>query len=55
MEEADFVYRYSWFITRFNKEYESEADWYLDSINSLFSDGGLGDSLSPVGELYDAL
>ena len=52
LEAAEFVYRYSWFITRYNEK-NFTGDWYLDSVNSLF----LTDSeqLSNAGQLYDLL
>jgi len=52
LEAADYVYRYSWFITRFNEKNRT-GDWYVDSINSLFLQDSL--ELSPVGKLYNSL
>jgi hypothetical protein len=62
LEEAEYVYKYSWFITRWNKRstlnasdfrMEDEEDWYLDPVNALM----LVDSaeLSPIGMLYNEL
>ena len=52
LEQADFVYRYSWFITRFNEKNRT-GDWYVDSINSLFEKDS--SELSEVGRLYNSL
>ena len=52
LEQADFVYRYSWFITRFNEKNRT-GDWYVDSINSLFQKNS--SELSEVGRLYNEL
>merc|ERR1719481_1551314 len=43
LEEADYVYKYSWFITRFSSDQQehygsfssSTDDWYLDKVNTL--------------------
>lgn len=57
LEEADYIYKYSWFITRYNEDQVTltggRDDWYLDSVNSLL----VGDSqeLSRVGKLYNNL
>jgi len=57
LEEADYVYRYSWFITRYNdklvKGEEGDADWYLDKVNALFVENS--SELSTVGVLYNQL
>merc|ERR1712241_486130 len=52
LEAANYVYRYSWFITRYN-ENKGTGDWYLDSINSLFEKDS--SELSEVGRLYNML
>merc|ERR1719370_2756948 len=47
LEAAEYVYRYSWFITRYNDKYShgwntsqaSTNDWYLDKVNALFEEG----------------
>ena len=52
LEAAEFVYRYSWFITRYNEK-NFTGDWYLDSVNSLFLTNS--EKLSNVGKLYDLL
>jgi len=58
LEEAEFVYRYSWFITRYDDEsdwyMESEdSDWYLDKVNALFLPGSM--ELSSLGHIYNNL
>merc|ERR1712038_787559 len=61
LEAAEYVYRYSWFITRYNDKYShgwntsqtSTNDWYLDKVNALFEEGST--ELSSVGILYDQL
>jgi len=68
LEAAEYVYRYSWFITRYNdKQVQvgntsqvvssavagAGADWYLDKVNALFVEES--DELSAVGILYDQL
>ena len=52
LEAAEFVYKYSWFITRYNEK-NFTGDWYLDSVNSLFQTNS--EQLSNVGQLYDLL
>lgn len=59
LEQADFVVRYSWFITRFTDSLaqhdgEMDDDWYLDPVNSLLQTGEPGE-LSTVGMLYNSL
>ena len=55
LEAAEFVHRYSWFITRGNQHGDgSEGGWYLDpGVNDLFMEGS--PQLSAVGSLYDML
>ena len=59
LEQADFVYRYSWFITRFKENLaqqeveDQEDDWFLDPVNSLLKQDS--SELSPVGILYNSL
>ena len=54
LEAADYVYRYSWFITRYNdKKLMQQEDWFVDPINSLFLNGT--SQLSEVGKLYNTL
>ena len=57
LEAAKFVYRYSWFITRYNDKYDcsgaGEEDWCLDKINALFLPNST--ELSSLGHLYNQL
>jgi len=53
LEEADFVYRYSWFITRYNENNYQDGEWYLDPKNALFEKNS--NQLSEVGKLYNSL
>ena len=62
LEAADYVYRYSWFITRYNEkniqaanasQERSSNDWYLDKVNALFVEDST--ELSAVGKLYNDL
>ena len=62
LEAADYVYRYSWFITRYNEkniqaanasQARSDDDWYLDKVNALFVEDST--ELSSVGKLYNDL
>jgi len=60
LEEAHYVYKYSWFITRYldNKDRmlnnsTSEEDWYLDKVNALFVEDTW--QLTPLGQIYDEL
>jgi len=52
LEAAEFVHRYSWFITRYNDK-EFDGDWYLDKVNALFLPDS--DELSSVGKIYNNL
>ena len=52
LEAADYVYKYSWFITRYNEK-NATGDWYLDPVNKLLETDS--SSLSQVGELYNSL
>ena len=61
LEAANYVYRYSWFITRYTHNYPptwdttttSDSDWYLDKVNALMKEGS--SELTTVGLLYDQL
>jgi len=55
LEAADYVYRYSWFITRYNDKsiMGQDNEWFLDPINGLFINGT--SQLSEVGKLYNSL
>ena len=52
LEAADYVYKYSWFITRYNEK-NFTGDWYLDSVNRLLEKDS--SELSAVGKLYNSL
>jgi len=52
LEESDFVFRYSWFITR-GKDHGDDSGWFLDNINDLFIENS--DQLSEIGKVYDML
>ena len=52
LEAADYVYKYSWFITRYNEK-NATGDWYLDPVNKLLETDS--SSLSKVGEMYNSL
>ena len=53
LEAADYVYRYSWFITRYNQKNFTDGGWYLDPVNSLFQTDS--PELSTLGQLYNSL
>jgi len=61
LEAAKYVYRYSWFITRYTHNYPptwntteaGESEWYLDKVNALMKEGS--SELTSVGVLYDQL
>ena len=52
LEAANYVYRYSWFITRYNEK-NFTGSWYLDSVNGLLEKDS--SELSAVGQLYNSL
>ena len=53
LEAAEFVHRYSWFITRGNQHGDgSFGGWYLDPSDLFIEDSP---QLSAVGSLYDML
>jgi len=55
LEEADFVYRYSWFITRYNEKDKNryvDGDWFVDPQNALFEKDS--DQLSRIGKIYNS-
>ena len=53
LEAAEFVHRYSWFITRGNQHGDGgDGGWFLDSSDLFIEDSP---QLSAVGSLYDML
>ena len=53
LEAAEFVHRYSWFITRGNQHGDgSDGGWYLDTSDLFIEDSP---QLSAVGSLYNML
>lgn len=46
------MYRYSWFITRYNDK-DADGDWYLDAKNGLLKDDS--SEMTEVGRLYNSL
>ena len=52
LEAADYVYRYSWFITRYNDK-DQDGDWFLDAKNGLLKDDS--SEMTEVGRLYNSL
>ena len=59
LEEADYIWRYSWFITRYYPTPPDDStNWWLDPANSLLdwendNQSQLKPILSKVGEAYD--
>jgi hypothetical protein len=52
LEHADFIHRYSWFITRYYMEYDDSDPWFwLDPINSLLEQDH--PRKTEVGKAYD--
>ena len=51
LEAAPFIWRYSWFITRYKFDETGEGSWWLDSRNSLLDYEE--SRLTGVGEAYD--
>ena len=52
LEAAEFVYKYSWFITRFNEK-DISGYWYVDPKNALLMDAS--NELTELGKLYNSL
>jgi len=53
LEKADYVYRYSWFLAKYEKQYgDPNKGWFLSSANSLITPGT--SKLSKVGEFYNS-
>jgi len=59
LEEAEYIWRYSWFISRYyNDPVDETSSWWLHPINSLldYDDNSLNNlspTLTKVGEAYD--
>eukprot|EP00093_Oithona_nana_P008667 08667.XXX_159231_158695_1 [CDS] Oithona nana genome sequencing. len=51
LENADFIYKYSWWYTRYYEDHDHTGDFWLDSNNSLLEDNG--PFLTEVGKAYD--
>lgn len=52
LENADYIWRYSWFITRYYPEYDDSNPWFwIDPINGLLEQDN--PRLTAVGEAYD--
>ena len=51
LENADFIYKYSWWYTRYYEDHDHSGDFWLDSNNSLLEDNG--PFLTEVGKAYD--
>ena len=51
LEHANFVYRYSWFYTRYYEDHNHEGWFWIDSDNSLLE--AESPELSIVGKAYD--
>ena len=55
LEAADSVWKYSWFVSRFNADiYEADnLEWYLDKVNSLLEMDTEISTLTPLGKYYN--
>merc|ERR1712098_129983 len=55
LEAANYVVKYSWFITRYNTEQyhvsQNRSEWYLDKVNALFEEGTW--KLTTLGQIYN--
>jgi len=51
LEAADFIYRYSWFISRHTPKHEETGNWWMDSANGLLEYEA--SKLTAVGRAYD--
>jgi len=51
LEAAPYIWRYSWFITRFTPTGDGEGNWWLNSKNSLLEYEA--STLTSVGQAYD--
>ena len=56
LEEAESVWEYSWFVSRYGADERKEnstGDWYLDKANSLLDVDVDYPLLTPLGKFYD--
>ena len=51
LEAADFIYRYSGFISRHTPKHEETGNWWMDSANGLLEYEA--SKLTAVGQAYD--
>ena len=51
LEAANFIYRYSWFISRHTPKHEETGNWWMDSANGLLEYEA--SKLTAVGQAYD--
>jgi len=51
LENADFIYRYSWFVSRYDQDYDDSGYFWIDPINSLLEQDS--SRLSRVGRVYN--
>ena len=52
LEAADYIFRYSWFISRYNEK-DQDGDWYVDTKNGLLKENST--ELTEVGRIYNSL
>ena len=52
LEAADYIFRYSWFISRYNEK-DQDGDWYVDMKNGLLKENST--ELTEVGRIYNSL
>jgi len=61
LEKSEAVFRYSWFVTRFPADQEtqrlgnSSSDWFLDKANSLLEVDSPTPVLTELGRFYDSV
>ena len=58
LEAAESVWKYSWFVSRFNKDehvidMSGGLEWYLDKVNSLLEIDSDYPALTTLGKYYD--
>jgi len=51
LEHSDFIYRYSWFVSRYYEEYDDSGWFWLDPINSLIEQNST--HATKVGNAYN--